>query len=219
MNKYPLALFDFDGTLADTARDMVKALNLLRASKSKEPLPFEHLRPHISNGTPALIRLGFNCAPEENGFQELREEFLDLYEQNLYSETVLFPGIDAILGKMNETGILWGIVTNKPEYLTVQIVEHLGLSDSVACVVGGDTLPQRKPNPLPVIHACNLAGISPNSSVFIGDSIRDIEAGRDAGLRTIAVTYGYIPPHDDPKSWGADYLIDSVAEIPAQLWM
>ena len=219
MNKYPLALFDFDGTLADTARDMVKALNLLRANKSKEPLPFEHLRPHISNGTPALIRLGFNCAPEENGFQELREEFLDLYEQNLYSETVLFPGIDAILEKMNETGILWGIVTNKPEYLTVQIVEHLGLSDSVACVVGGDTLSQRKPNPLPVIHACKLAGISPNSSVFIGDSIRDIEAGRDAGLHTIGVTYGYLPPHDNPKSWGADYLIDSVAEIPAQLWM
>ena len=219
MNKYPLALFDFDGTLADTARDMVKALNLLRANKSKEPLPFEHLRPHISNGTPALIRLGFNCAPEENGFQELREEFLDLYEQNLYSETVLFPGIDAILEKMNETGILWGIVTNKPEYLTVQIVEHLGLSDSVACVVGGDTLSQRKPNPLPVIHACKLAGISPNSSVFIGDSIRDIEAGRDAGLHTIGVTYGYLPPHDNPNSWGADYLIDSVAEIPAQLWM
>ena len=219
MNKFPLALFDFDGTLADTARDMINALNLLRASKSKEPLPFEHLRPHISNGTPALIRLGFNCAPEENGFQELREEFLDLYEQNLYSETVLFPGIDAILEKMNETGILWGIVTNKPEYLTVQIVEHLGLSDSVACVVGGDTLPQRKPNPLPVIYACKLAGISPNSSVFIGDSIRDIEAGRDAGLHTIGVTYGYIPPHDNPKSWGADYLIDSVAEIPAQLWM
>ncbi len=219
MNKYPLALFDFDGTLADTARDMVNALNLLRASKSKEPLPFERLRPHISNGTPALIRLGFNCAPEENGFQELREEFLDLYGQNLYSETVLFPGIGAILEKMNETGIRWGIVTNKPEYLTVQIVEHLGLSDSVACVVGGDTLPQRKPNPLPVIHACKLAGISPNSSVFIGDSIRDIEAGRDAGLHTIGVTYGYIPPHDDPKSWGADYLIDTVAEIPAQLWM
>ncbi len=219
MNKYPLALFDFDGTLADTAPDMVKALNLLRASRSKEPLPFEHLRPHISNGTPALIRLGFNCAPEENGFQELREEFLDLYEQNLYSETVLFPGIDAILEKMNETGIQWGIVTNKPEYLTVKIVEHLGLSDSVACVVGGDTLPQRKPNPLPVIHACKLAGISPNSSVFIGDSIRDIEAGRDAGLHTIGVTYGYIPPHDDPKSWGADYLVDAVAEIPAQLWM
>ena len=219
MNKYPLALFDFDGTLADTARDMVNALNLLRASKSKEPIPFEHLRPHISNGTPALIRLGFNCVPEENGFQELREEFLDLYEQNLYSETVLFPGIDVILEKMNETGIRWGIVTNKPENLTVQIVEHLGLSDSVACVVGGDTLPQRKPNPLPVIHACKLAGISPNSSVFIGDSIRDIEAGRDAGLHTIGVTYGYIPPHDDPKSWGADYLIDSVAEIPAQLWM
>ena len=219
MNKYPLALFDFDGTLADTARDMVNALNLLRASKSKEPLPFERLRPHISNGTPALIRLGFNCAPEENGFQELREEFLDLYEQNLYSETVLFPGIDAILEKMNETGIQWGIVTNKPESLTVQIVEHLGLSESVACVVGGDTLPQRKPNPLPVIHACKLAGISPNSSVFIGDSIRDIEAGRDAGLHTIGVTYGYIPPYDDPKSWGADYLVDAVAEIPAQLWM
>ena len=219
MNKYPLVLFDFDGTLADTARDMVNALNLLRASKSKKPLPFEHLRPHISNGTPALIRLGFNCAPEENGFQELREEFLDLYEQNLYSETVLFPGIDAILEKMNETGIQWGIVTNKPEYLTVQIVEHLGLRNSVACIVGGDTLPQRKPNPLPVIHACILAGISPNSSVFIGDSIRDIEAGRDAGLHTIGVTYGYIPPHDDPKFWGADYLVDTVAEIPAQLWM
>ena len=219
MNKYPLVLFDFDGTLADTARDMINALNLLRASKSKEPLPFEHLRPHISYGTPAFIRLGFDCAPEENGFQELREEFLDLYEQNLYSDTVLFPGMDAVLEKMNETGILWGIVTNKPEYLTVQIVEHLGLSDSVACVVGGDTLPQRKPNPLPVIHACKLAGISPNSSVFIGDSIRDIEAGRDAGLHTIAVTYGYIPPHDDPKSWGADYLIDSVDEIWAQLWM
>ena len=112
----------------------------------------------------------------------------------------------------------WGIVTNKPEYLTLQLINELGLDSTAACVIGGDSLPERKPHPLPVQHACKLVGTAPECSLFIGDSIRDVQAGSGAGVETLAVTYGYIPPGDDPNSWGADFIVDSVQEINSILW-
>lgn len=218
MKKYRLALFDFDGTLADTARDMANALNYLLEEESKERIPFEKLRPHVSNGTPALLRLGFGCSPGEDRFEELRLRFLGLYENYLCVHTKLFPGIRSILNRCIETGVLWGIVTNKPEYLTLRLVDQLDLADKASCVIGGDSLPQRKPHPLPITHACKLTDTTPDDCLFIGDSVRDIEAGSAAGVGTLAVTYGYIPPDDDPIAWGADFIVDTVPEISAILW-
>ena len=218
MNKYRLALFDLDGTLADTAKDMAGALNMMLEDRSQATIPFENLRPHVSNGTPALLRLGFGCSPGDEMFEELRVEFLDIYENNICVNTDLFPGIREILDRCIETGLIWGIVTNKPEYLTRRLIDELELSDSVACVIGGDSLPKRKPDPLPIVYACGMVDIEPHYSIFVGDSIRDIEAGKGAGVETLGVTYGYIPPGDDPNSWGADYLVDTVPEIGSTLW-
>lgn len=197
---------------------MVGALNHLLKEDSRPAIPFEELRPQVSNGTPALIRAGFGCSPGESGFEELRSRFLDRYEKNLCVHTELFPGMPSILNRCIESGMLWGIVTNKPEYLTLELMDELGLSKNVACVIGGDSLPERKPHPLPVTHACKLAQTAPDNCIFIGDSSRDIEAGRAAGVQTLAVTYGYIPPGDDPMSWGADFIVDSVSQIQSILW-
>ena len=218
MNNYKLVLFDFDGTLADTANDMVGALNELLSINSKAPIPIDTLRPYISDGTPALLKFGFGCVPGEKIFDELRLEFLKIYEENVCVDTALYPGIREILTRCQQTSLPWGIVTNKPEYLTRQILDQLGIIELAACVVGGDTLPQRKPNPEPVIHACNIAGVEPESAIFIGDSSRDMEAGKRARLATIAVAYGYIPPNDDPYRWQADITINSTSEIPQILW-
>ncbi len=218
MKKYRLTLFDLDGTLADTARDMANALNYLLEEESRETIPFEKLRPHVSNGTPALLRLGFGCSPGDSRYEELRLRFLDLYENYLCVHTRLFPGIRSILNRCIDSGMLWGIVTNKPEYLTLRLVDQLDLADSVACVIGGDSLPKRKPHPLPITHACKLADTTADSCLFVGDSVRDIEAGSAAGVETLAVTYGYIPPGDDPMSWGADFVVDTVPEISSILW-
>ena len=218
MNKYKLALFDFDGTLADTAGDMAGALNILLKSKNKNPIPLDQLRPHISNGTPALLKIGFGLSPNGLKYELLKSRFLEIYEEKICVYTNLFPGIVEILKRCQDTNLPWGIVTNKPEYLTLQIVEQLGLSSQVACVIGGDSLPERKPSPLPLLHACKITGFLPRDAVYIGDSVRDVQAGINAGLDTIGVTYGYIPPNDDPQSWKAKYLIDTAAEIADHLW-
>lgn len=219
LNNYELVLFDFDGTLADTARDMINALNVLLSAKSMPSADFETLRPYVSNGTPALLQWGFGCSPKDAQFEELRRAFLEIYENNLCVQTVLYPGMDEILKQCEETKVAWGIVTNKPEYMTRLIVEQLGLANRVACIVGGDTLKLRKPDPAPVLHACDCVRVPPAKAVFVGDSWRDIEAGQHAGLTTIGVTYGYIPPDDNPETWGADYLVDSISEIADLLWM
>ncbi len=208
-----------DGTLADTARDMVLALNLLLQSKSKDPLPFEQMRCHVSNGTPALLKHGFNLVPEDEEYEPLKDKFLEIYQDNICTGTVLFPGVQELLDRLESAGTAWGIVTNKPEYLTIELVERLGLSKSVGCIVGGDTLPERKPSPTPIYHACKLTNVLPSKSIYIGDSIRDIQAAQAAGMDSIGVTYGYIVPSDDPYHWGADYVVDSVPEIARHIWV
>ncbi len=218
LNQFELVLFDFDGTIADTARDMINALNMLLHKESRPAVDYETLRPFVSNGTPALLKHGFGCSPEDAEFEGLRQEFLQIYNDNLCVYTVLYPGTDSILQQCGDTGVAWGIVTNKPEFLTRIIVDHLGLSESVACIIGGDTLKLRKPDPAPVVHACELTGTEPDSAIFVGDSWRDIEAGRKAGLTTVGATYGYIPPDDNPELWGADYTIDSIEQVADILW-
>ena len=171
-------LFDLDGTFADTAPDMALALNRLLESEGREPLPFERIRPHVSHGGRGLIRLGFGLEPGDASYDRLRQTFLDLYRKDLARETRLFPGIEELLGSLERIGIPWGIVTNKPEWLTEPLIAALGLTKRAACLVSGDTTPNTKPHPDPVLYACRQIAVNPAETWYVGDAERDVAAGR-----------------------------------------
>jgi 2-phosphoglycolate phosphatase len=206
-------LFDLDGTLADTAPDLALALNLLRAEHALAPLDYERIRPEASHGSLALIRLGFQCGPGDPGFDELRRRFLEIYADHLCEHTRLFPGVTELLAALDARDITWGIVTNKPAFLTDPLIARLGLSARAACVVSGDTTTNRKPHPEPMLHACRVAGRQPAQCLYVGDAERDIQAGRDAGMPTAVALFGYIRAHEDPASWGADTAIEGPLEL------
>lgn len=206
-------LFDLDGTLADTAPDLAYALNALLARHGQPVLPYDTIRPVASHGAAALIELGFGIARSDPAFAPLREKFLELYRNNLTRETRLFPGMAGILAALPARGLNWGIVTNKPAFLTEPLIEQLGLKEEAACVVSGDTTVNRKPHPQPMLHACALAGSKPPECLYVGDAARDIEAGRAAGMRTLVALFGYIGHDDQPETWGADGLIHAPDEI------
>lgn len=208
-----LLLLDLDGTLADTAADLGFALNELLREHDRDPLPFDRIRPVASDGSIALIRLGFGPGPDDGGFEPLRERFLELYAANLCTYTRLFPGMETVLESAEEAGCAWGVVTNKPGWLTDPLVERLGLTDRAACVVSGDTVERRKPWPDPLLHACELAGVRAGDTLYVGDAGRDIEAARRAGIPVLAATWGYIAADDDPAGWGAEAVIHAPGEI------
>jgi len=205
-------LLDLDGTLLDTAPDMAGALNRLRREQGRADLPFETIRPHVSHGGAALVRLAFGgAAPAE--LERLRLRFLELYRADLATETKLFPGFPFVLQSLESAGIPWGIVTNKPGWLTTPLLAALGLASRVACVVAGDTLPERKPHPAPLLHAAKLAGCEPGHCVYAGDTERDIVAGRAAGMQTVAVRFGYLALGEDPAAWRPDGIVDRPADL------
>ena len=210
-------LFDLDGTLLDTAPDMAKALNRLRLEHEQPTLSCSVIRPLVSHGSTGLLRLGFGLEPSDPGFDELRERFLALYSTDLASETRLFPGIMGILDFLESKDIRWGVVTNKPGWLTIPLLKRLSLYSRCACVVSGDTIPQRKPDPAPLLHACYSIGIEPKQCVYIGDAERDIEAGRRAGMSTLIARYGYLDTTEKPEEWGADGILDSPQDLYAWL--
>jgi len=205
-------LLDLDGTLLDTAPDMGGALNLLRAEHGLEPLPGEVIRPVVSHGAMRLVALGF---PETTGdaFESLRLRFLELYAANLAVGTRLFPGFEAVLDQLEARGLPWGIVTNKPGWLTDPLLAALGLDRRAACAVSGDTLPERKPHPLPLLHAARLVGVDPGRCVYVGDAERDIQAGRAAGMTTVVAAYGYISDGEDPRAWQPHGVVNSPDEL------
>ena len=205
-------LLDLDGTLADTGPDMASALNALLIEHGKDALPYVQIRPWVSHGGAALTRLGFDLDPDTPSFKALYQRFLRHYEDNICRETRLFDGMEQVLSYCERSGIHWGIVTNKPAYLTEPLIAALGLSARAACVVSGDTLEQRKPHPAPLLHGCELIGAEPADTVYVGDAERDIQAGRRAGLHTLIAGFGYLRTTDDPYSWGADGI---VADPPA----
>jgi len=205
-------LFDLDGTLLDTAPDMVAALNALRAEEGLPDLPFARLRPHVSHGAARLIELGFECR-EGARFDALRQRFLDLYRGSLCAGTRLFDGLETSLAWLELQRVPWGVVTNKPGWLTEPLLAELGLAPRAACIISGDTLPQRKPHPLPLLHAASLLGLEPGSCAYIGDAERDIQAGRAAGMRTLVAAFGYLGEEDDPWAWQPD----AIVERPEQL--
>lgn len=206
-------LFDLDGTLADTAPDLAAALNRVRLAKGREPLPFSTIRPEVSHGAPALIRLGFDMERDDPGFAELRQALLDEYATHIAAETRLFPGMADVLTGIEQRGMCWGIVTNKPGFLTEPLLAALGIAERAACVVSGDTLAQNKPHPAPMLHACTTAGSRPEQCVYVGDAERDIIAGKRAGMRTLAARFGYIGTGQDPVDWEADAIVDNPREI------
>ncbi|MCB1802488.1 MAG: HAD-IA family hydrolase [Gammaproteobacteria bacterium] len=206
-------LFDLDGTLADTAPDLAAALNATLTEYGLEPLPYETIRPVVSHGAIALIQLGFEMQPDEPGFETRRRFLLDVYASNLCRATVLFPGMAEVLEHFGRTGIRWGIVTNKPAWLTDPLMVEMGLDGMAGCVVSGDTCANRKPHPEPILHACKLIACPPDRTWYVGDAGRDMEAGRAAGCATVGARYGYVHPQDPAEAWQADYMIDHPGEL------
>lgn len=206
-------LFDLDGTLADTAPDLALALNTLLKDEGREALPYERIRQEASYGGKALVKLGFNLEPDVAEFEALRQRFLDLYKNNICQHTRLFAGIDKLIDAIDDAGMNWGIVTNKPSYLTDPLLSQMGLDDKAAVVVSGDTTGNSKPHPEPLLHACEAAGSRPEQCIYVGDAQRDIEAGQRAGMKTLVALFGYLRDDDIPENWGADGLVNTPAEI------
>jgi len=206
-------LFDLDGTLADTAPDLVAALNFVLTRHGSPAVSLKDARCWAGAGSARLIEQGFSVSPATKEFHALREELLDYYDQHVCEDSCLFPGIDQLLTRLELAGYSWGVVTNKPARFADPLLNALGLSHRAAVVVCGDTLPTNKPKPEPVIHACRLNGRNTSTTALIGDDLRDIMAGRTAGTTTVAVTWGYASPDDLPENWGADHTVDSPAEL------
>jgi len=209
----PLILFDLDGTLLDTAPDLGTALNTQRAEHKLAPLPQERIRPIVSHGSPALLKLGFGIEPNDSRYAGMRARLLEIYRGCLSQETRLFPGIDAVLLDLEHRGMRWGIVTNKPGALTEPLLQAFNLNQRTACVVSGDTTPRRKPHPDQLLHACALTSCSPANSIYVGDAQRDVEAGRAAGMQTLVALYGYIDSSEQPTDWGADGLLEKPTDL------
>lgn len=210
--------FDLDGTLVDTAPDMVAVLAAIQKDNGSTPLPYATARASVSRGAMGLIDLAF---PEARGEtrQRLHQDFLDRYEKACCIGSTIFPGLLELLDRLDSQGTRWGIVTNKPERMTMPLLAKLGLSERMACAVSGDTLSQRKPHPAPLLLACEQAGVTPALSLYVGDDARDIVAGRAAGMRTIAAAYGYITSEDDPVLWEADCIARNTLELSRMILM
>jgi N-acetyl-D-muramate 6-phosphate phosphatase len=199
-------LFDFDGTLADTAPDLAAAVNRMRAEEGHEPLPLERLRPFASAGARGLVHAAFGVKPEDPEYQAMRESFLGFYAERVCEETVLFPGIPELLAELAKRDIRWGIVTNKATRFTEAIVSALELKpDCVAC---GDTTPHLKPHPASLLHAAEQLRLAPADCCYLGDDLRDMKAAHAAGMRAIAVDWGYHHPESGgPGTWEAETVL------------
>jgi len=206
-------LFDFDGTLADTAPDLGYALNLQRQRHGREPLPDATIRPYASHGTQGLLRIGFDLAPGQAGFAEMRSEYLALYESVFCRQPALFDGVAELLLEIEQMGLHWGVVTNKPARFTLPLMARLGLERRAACVVSGDDCARLKPYPDTLLLAAEQVGTAPIDTVYVGDAERDIEAGLAAGMATVVVRYGYLGEDDRPEEWGAQHIIDVPGEL------
>jgi phosphoglycolate phosphatase len=205
-------LLDLDGTLLDTAQDMARALNRLRAAEGLAELPFERIRPLVSHGAPRLIRLGFG-EPDAERYESLRTRFLDFYRAALTVHTRLFDGFGGVLDAIERAGLRWGIVTNKPGWLTNPLLEELGLAARSGCVVSGDTLAQRKPHPMPLLHAAALLQLEPRACVYLGDAERDVQAARNAGMIPLVAGFGYLNEGEDPAAWQPEAILGRPEEL------
>lgn len=206
-------LFDLDGTLLDSAPDMLATVNAMLAARARAPLALEQLRPVVSKGARAMLGVAF-AELDADARTALVPEFLQRYEGLIGTQSQLFDGIDVLLSQLDDAGCSWGVVTNKPEYLARLILPQLGWQQRCAVLIGGDSLPERKPHPLPLLTAAEHLGVAPAQCVYVGDDERDIVAARAAGMPSVAVLWGYRLHDDAPSRWQADALV----EHPQQLW-
>ena len=200
-------LFDLDGTLADTAPDLAAAANAMRTARGLAPAPFDGLRQVASHGARGLLRVAFEMGPDDADYEAMRVEFLERYEAALAVHTRLFDGIPEVLDALDRGGIPWGIVTNKAMRFTDPLTKLLHLAGRAGAVVSGDTTPFTKPHPAPLLHAARLLSLPSSACVYVGDDLRDIEAGRAAGMSTIAAAWGYCGA-TAPTQWQADVVLD-----------
>lgn len=212
-SKISCVLFDLDGTLLDTAPDMTNALNLLLAEEDRAPLSNESCRDFVSHGSVAMVKLGFGESQSPETFERRRLRFLHLYERNLCLDTKLFEGMGEVLSFLEEKHICWGIVTNKPAFLTQPLLQQLNLYERACSVVSGDTLLNRKPHPEPLLYAAKQCRRLATECIYVGDAERDIEAGKRANMPSFIAHYGYIDATQSPDDWGADGVIEHPSDI------
>ena len=206
-------LFDLDGTLIDTAPDMAAALDILCDEEQHVRRPYSEVRPIVSNGSVALVKLAFGEDLEVQTLERLKKRYLEIYQDHLAIHSQLFDEMDNLLKQLEKNGIKWGVVTNKPGWLTEPLMESLGLHKRASCIVSSDSTKNRKPHPEPMYYACRLTDAQPEECVYIGDARRDIEAGHNAGMKTIIAEYGYIADSENTEDWRADHTIQSPSQI------
>jgi 2-phosphoglycolate phosphatase len=206
-------LFDLDGTLADTAPDLAAALNLMQSERGIAISDYESLRPFASSGARGLLGAGFNMTPEHSDYEAMRIEFLNNYESAIATHSLLFTHITDLLEELNQLNLPWGIVTNKAARFTNPLIPLLNLQHA-ACIISGDTTAHAKPHPEPLFEAARRINVSPQYCWYIGDDLRDIEAGKAAGMNTLAAAWGYCGVVE-PTQWKADVILDAPLELLA----
>ena len=210
---YEAVLFDLDGTLLDTAPDFVTALNTMLRARNLPPMDPAVIRAGVTHGSAGLITLAFGFEKSHPEFEPTRQAFLGYYRDCLTEQTRLFPGMEAVLAGLAEHNIPWGIVTNKPEVYTRAILKDLWLPAKPGTVICPDHVARTKPDPEPVLLACAHLKLRPQQTLFVGDHLRDIQAGISAGCHTASAAYGYLDPGEDPHTWGADYLVEHAYKL------
>ncbi len=208
-------LFDLDGTFADTAADLAAALNHTLSTRNLPPLPLEILRPQASHGSQGLLKIGFNITPDAPEFDTLRNIFLDYYARNICVHSRLFDGMAELIATLEQRGIQWGIVTNKPHRYTVPLMQALGYASRAACLISGDTCTRAKPYPDTLLLACTQLGVTPGECLYLGDDLRDIQAANAAFIPGIIARYGYISTDAQLDTWGAQHMINTPMELLA----
>jgi 2-phosphoglycolate phosphatase len=211
--KLSCVLFDLDGTLVDTAPDLILCLNKALSSHGLSIVTADTIKPFISFGAVAMINESLNRSISEELKADILETMLDLYQNNIAERTVFFKGMSDTLDAIEAQGLLWGIVTNKRERFTNPLMDALKLTDRAACIISGDTTANPKPHVEPMLAACKQAAVKPQECVYIGDASHDIIAGKNAQMKTLAALYGYLKPGDTPETWGADALIESPEQL------
>lgn len=206
-------LFDLDGTFADTAPDLAAALNHTRATRQLPPLPLDIVRTQASHGSRGLLKLGLNAEPDAPDYEALRDIFLDYYARNICVHTQLFPGMAELIADLEQRGIKWGIVTNKPHRYTLPLMQALGYAERAACLISGDTCPNAKPHPEPMLKACKILDVAPAECLYLGDDLRDMQAANAAAMRGIIACYGYISCDASTETWSAHGSVNEPMEL------
>lgn len=201
-------LFDLDGTLVDSAPDLAAAANGMRADRGLAPMPYDSLRRMVGAGARGMIGTAFGVLPDDERFDALRVEFLDRYAGGLLERTQVFPAMQPVLARLESVGVRWGIVTNKAERFALPLVAGLPLLARAAAVVAGDTTPHAKPHPEPLLEAARRLGLAPQECAYVGDDLRDVQAGRAAGMATVVAAWGYLGDGEPIHAWGADVIVE-----------